>query len=483
MVQTKRMSEQKTLTLSLISHTNVGKTTLARTLLRQDVGDAHDGPHVTDSSSAYSLIETDDGEALKLWDTPGFGDSARLLKRLKKEKGSFSWLVNKAWDRFADRPFWCSQQAVQNVQEEADVVLYLISASEDPASAGYVDMEMEILTWIGKPVMVLLNQTGAPRAAEIEAKEEEEWREHLREFEAVRAVLGLDAFARCWIQEDELMRVVAAALEKGEKRDLAEALGKAWKAKNRDVFEASAEAIAGQLAASATDKVAVTKETLLQKFWLGRRELNTELRSARNSLTERLAERAKGTMDRLIALHDLEGQSAIGFAESSLENFAMPERVSEPLWTAVGGFAAGASGGLVADLAHGGLTLGGGAILGGLGGGAGAYLLAKGMNLTRGKDHCVYWTLGHFREQVGLALLSYLAVAHFGRGRGEWEDAEHPPFWADEVKSVLESHSGKVEKVWKRGTDGQTKDKVLAKLEPLVLELLEELLERLYPDD
>ena len=59
------------------------------------------------------------------------------------------------------------------------------------------------------------------------------------------------------------------------------------------------------------------------------------------------------------------------------------------------------------------------------------------MNLTRGKDHGVYWTLGHFKEQVQLALLSYLAVAHFGRGRGEWEEAEHPPFWVDEVKAVM----------------------------------------------
>jgi len=34
-------------TLSLISHTNVGKTTLARTLLRRDVGQVLDQPHVT----------------------------------------------------------------------------------------------------------------------------------------------------------------------------------------------------------------------------------------------------------------------------------------------------------------------------------------------------------------------------------------------------------------------------------------------------
>ena len=38
-----------TITLSLISHTNVGKTTLARTLLRRDVGDIRDAAHVTDA--------------------------------------------------------------------------------------------------------------------------------------------------------------------------------------------------------------------------------------------------------------------------------------------------------------------------------------------------------------------------------------------------------------------------------------------------
>jgi hypothetical protein len=225
----------------------------------------------------------------------------------------------------------------------------------------------------------------------------------------------------------------------------------------------------------------VTKETLAQKLWIGRRELNAELMAARKALAERLAGRAKATMDRLIELHDLEGQSALGFAEASMENFAMPERVSEPLWTAVGGLAAGAGGGLAAELAHGGLLFGGGVVLGSLGGGAGAYLLAKGMNLTRGKDHCVYWTLGHFKEQVQLALLSYLAVAHFGRRRGEWEDAEHPAFWADEVTAVIGKHAGSIEKQWKRGTEGRSEEQLLAKMEPLVKEMLEALLGRLYP--
>ena len=40
------MSAESTIALSLISHTNTGKTTLARTLLRREVGDVRDAPHV-----------------------------------------------------------------------------------------------------------------------------------------------------------------------------------------------------------------------------------------------------------------------------------------------------------------------------------------------------------------------------------------------------------------------------------------------------
>jgi predicted GTPase len=55
-------------TLSLISHTNVGKTTLARTLLRQDVGEVRDAPHVTAENAVFIMLESE-GDVLRLWDT------------------------------------------------------------------------------------------------------------------------------------------------------------------------------------------------------------------------------------------------------------------------------------------------------------------------------------------------------------------------------------------------------------------------------
>ena len=75
-----------TISLSLVSHTNVGKTTLMRTLLREDVGEVADRPHVTEAAEAGVLAETPEGDRMRLWDTPGLGDSARLLNVLAEVK-------------------------------------------------------------------------------------------------------------------------------------------------------------------------------------------------------------------------------------------------------------------------------------------------------------------------------------------------------------------------------------------------------------
>ena len=57
-----------------------------------------------------------------------------------------------------------------------------------------------------------------------------------------------------------------------------------------------------------------------------------------------------------------------------------------------------------------------GAILGGLSGTG----LAKGFSLARGEDNSILRWAGDFLERLTVtALLRYLAVAHFGRGRGE----------------------------------------------------------------
>ncbi len=198
--------------LALVSHTNAGKTTLARTLLGRDVGDVRDAAHVTDLAERHDLLVLEDGTALRLWDTPGFGDSARLLQRLRLADNPLGWLLREAWDRWRDRPFWCSQQAVRAARDAADVVLYLVNAAEDPRDAGYLAAEMQVLRWVGRPVIVLLNQVGPPRAAAAEQEDLERWRRHLDSLGGVAEVLALDAFARCWVHEVVLLEAVGRVL-------------------------------------------------------------------------------------------------------------------------------------------------------------------------------------------------------------------------------------------------------------------------------
>lgn len=468
------------ITLSLISHTNVGKTTLARTLLRRDVGDALDQEHVTDTATAYTMIEAA-GKRLLLWDTPGFGSTPKLLKRLRLAASPIRWMLIQLWDRFRDRPLWCSQQAIKNVQQEADVVLYLVNAAEQPGTTGYVDMEMEILTWIGKPVVLLLNQTGPPRPAVQEELEEADWRYHLEKYGIVKAVIGLDAFARCWVQEEVLMEVIFHVLPEW-KREEFNRLRAAWRDQNLDVFRRSMKTLGRQLAESAVDRVTVSKESVLQKIGVGRNQLNSEMEQARLQLTERLANRSIAATDELIRLHGLEGHTTESIKPGGTESFGVPQKVNESLWSAVGAALSGAAVGLITDLKTGGLTFGGGTVVGLFAGGAGAWLLARGYNLTRGEDNCVRWTAEHFAAQAEIIMVTYLAVAHFGRGRGEWIDSEHPPHWPAAAHGVVHDHRTELDALWKRAGEKDARPDVLAgTAEAILASCASDLLSTLYP--
>ncbi len=469
-------------TLSLISHTNAGKTTLARTLLRCDVGEVRDAPHVTLFNEAHHLI-SDGDRVLTMWDTPGFGDSARLLKRLKRFDQPILWFLQQTWDRFTDKPLWCSQQALKNVKEEADAVLYLVNAAESPDSAGYITQEMEILGWVGKPVIVLLNQTGPPHEPHVEAAEMRLWKDHLRRFSVVREVLNFDAFARCWIQESTLMDGIADVLPEGKTASF-DALKTAWHRRNLDVFERSVKMLASQLTSSVLDGVEVRAETIVERMGVGRGSINKEYADARQVLASKLAERLELATNELITFHGLEGAAEKEMQMVARESFHQPEQVSESIWGVVGTFAGGAMGGLLADLKLGGMTFGGGALIGGLATGLGAYALIRTYNLVRSGDGKLHWSKEHFREQARLIMLCYLAVAHFGRGRGEWRTGDRPGHWHGVCESVIERHRDALDDVWKLAVEKQAMpDVVFRSMQQVMLSCGREVLTELYPSN
>jgi len=476
------------ISLSLISHTNVGKTTLARTLLRRDIGEVRDAAHVTDTSDAFVLIDTPQGDELRLWDTPGFGDSARLLKRLRQSGNPIGWFLTQVWDRYVDRPLFSSQQAMRNVRDEADVVLYLVNASEDPAGAGYVDAEMQILGWTAKPVVVLLNQLGRPQPVEFELAEVSRWAAHLAAYPWVRDTLAFDAFARCWVQEHVLLDRIGAVLPEARRASF-ERLAHAWKARNRAVFDESMQALAQQLAATAADTVTLPATGLKDaaRSWLGsllrpgeQRDAATD--AAMGELAQRLDAEVRRATDALIALHGLSGRAAeevlqrMG-AQLAVDKAADPARVS-----VLGAAVSGALGGLAADLAAGGLTFGAGALLGGLLGAAGARGLASAYNTARGTDATtVRWSAEFMTGRVTAAVLRYLAVAHFGRGRGDFMAGEYPAHWATLVEEVVALHRDRLAELWSGAARGDPPAVLSARLRAPLEAITEEVLRRLYP--
>ncbi|MBI1396591.1 MAG: DUF3482 domain-containing protein [Betaproteobacteria bacterium] len=449
-------SSARTVALSLVSHTNAGKTTLARTLLGRDVGVVRDEPHVTDVAESFVLVESPDGDRLVLWDTPGFGDSVRLARRLEGAGSPIVWLLSQVWDRFRDRPLWSSQQAVRNVREQADLVLYLVNASEDPASAGYVDPEMRVLEWIGRPVVVLLNQLGAPRPVRDEEDDVRRWHQQLSSRKCVRAVLPLDAFARCWVQEIRLFDTILDALPDESARVAFARLRATWLTRRRTVFAASMRELGDRLAAAALDREPIPEEGLRGQLrdlgsalGLGRDAADTPRKRGMQALAERLDRRLRESTDRLIALHDLSGQARGEILARLAEHYAISEPVSEGRAALLGGIVTGALTGLKADLAAGGMTFGAGLLAGGVVGALGAAGIAHGYNVVRGTEvSAVRWSDAMLDRLAASALLAYLAVAHYGRGRGQWSESEHPAHWEDAVSSVLASRGETFAHLW-----------------------------------
>ncbi len=426
------------ITLSLVSHTNVGKTTLARTLLRRDVGEVLDQAHVTEVNEAHELLSID-GAQLALWDTPGFGDTARLLRRLRSEGNPVGWFLHEVWDRLGDRALWCSQEAVRNVREDADVVLYLVNATEDPRDAGYVNLELELLTWLERPVVLLLNQTGPEDAGELERR----WRAAVQNFSIVRDVLPLDAFTRSWVAEGELLRRLVAVLP-DEKRAVMRRLADAWRERNEALFRASCAQLASHVGRAALERHG------LPSALAGK----ADKQRAMEALAERQQRAMTTLMDTLIAEHGLDGSSAAEIRRFD-HDFAMPDAPLDSrtgaLW---GSVVSGAVGGLAADALTGGLSLGGGMLAGAIVGALGGAGLARGYRLvgSRGKP-AVRWSPEFLDQLTHEVLLRYLAVSHFGRGRGSFRDEAHPATWRVRVEEALLPRRGELSRLWKQAAD------------------------------
>ena len=485
-------AQKTTIDVMLVSHTNVGKTTLIRTLLGKDVGEVLDAPDVTTAVTSYDLALGNGGEALRLWDTPGFGDSFRLAKRLQQKYWWWAWLVREVWDRFKNPRLWRAQRVAIDLKARADVVLYLINSVERPVDAIYVSPEVAVLTWVGKPVLAILNQINNSKRSGSESAAIDEWRNALAVFPAIKSSLALDSYTRCWVQELILYDEIGHVLQHPHYA-IYSCLSKAIQLAHHQRFDTSIAAIANYLLETAADQVELASGSFdqLKDLWdLLRKKApwgsSDELRPqelAMEALAQRFMGTTKAVTDKLIEINRLTGVSSGEIVETANEKFSFDTPVDETTSALAGGVISGALTGLGADLMSGGLTLGTGALVGAVLGAVGAAALAKGYNVyTDTGKRIVGWSPESLNDAFTKSVLLYVAIAHFGRGQGQWNRKDDPEYWCGVVHDSVNRYRDRLSQLWARAASEGNSSQMRQECTDVLRFVLIELLNRLYPE-
>lgn len=346
----------KALKLAVVGHTNVGKTSLLRTLTR-DVGFGEVSHRPSTTRHVEGARLSVDGEALlELYDTPGLEDAIALLDYLERLDRPGERLDGPArLARFLD-----GSEARQRFEQEAKVLrqllasdagLYVIDARE-PVLAKYRD-ELAVLASCGKPLLPVLNFVSSAEHREAD------WREAL-------ARLGLHALVRF----DSV-----APPEDGERRlyeSLALLLENSREQLERLILDQQAQRMARQQSAAR-----LIAELLLDCAAC-RRSVATapgQEQIAIDELRKAIRQREQRCVEALLKLYAFRSQDAAA-SELPLLDGRWGDDLFNPetlklLGVRVGsGIAAGAAAGAGVDLLVGGITLGAAALVGAIAGGA-----------------------------------------------------------------------------------------------------------------
>ena len=341
--------------ITLVGHTNTGKTSLLRTLTRDTTfGEVADSPGTTRHVEGARLRL--EGRAVLEWfDTPGMEDSISLLEYLETLDGPQERLDGPARiRRFLDTP-----EAHGRYEQEArvlakmldcDAALYVIDA-RDPVLGKHRD-ELAILAACGRPLLPVLNFVNAP------AHRADEWRAAMARL-GLHAVVEFDTVAPPLDGEQQLYAKLGVLLDRhaAALARLSANLAEQRRARRGAAYELLADLlidVAALHVSSASDEAA--------------------LAAASGKLRDQVRQREQTCVNALLALYNFR---AADFTDDALplqgERWGMdlfhPQALKD-MGVQVGmGAAAGAMAGAAVDLFSAGLSLGTGMLIGAAAGG------------------------------------------------------------------------------------------------------------------
>lgn len=337
--------------IAVVGHTNVGKTSLLRTLVRQrDFGTVSDSPGTTRHTESIDL-KIDGASAVRYFDTPGLEDSAALHHYLKT-------LVPEATPVERIRAFLRGPEAQAAFEQEAkvlrkmldvDAAIYVIDCREDVLPK--YRYEIEILASCAKPVMPVLNFSADP------ASQEQLWRETLTAYH-LHTCVRFDAVAPFVGAERQLYEDLGVLLR--ERRAALQAI-----IDDLDLQAFERRQAASQIVASLLVSAAAMRRPLPQSDLADPVRKAALVRGFKQSLATLVA---AGVQDLLAVYGFRPGDADVDLApwssgrwEDDLFNPQTLKDASQKMGT---GAAVGAAVGLVADMAVAGLSLGAATALG-----------------------------------------------------------------------------------------------------------------------
>lgn len=204
-----RLQSTAMLNVAVVGHTNTGKTSLIRTMLRSTEFGAVEDAAGTTRHVEQAIISAGDEAVLTLYDTPGLEDSRALSAHIKKLSAK-----SKALSALQILQQFVAQATVNDPLEQeakvirqvlrSDILLYIIDVRE-PFLEKY-RLELEILTQAGKPVIPVFNFIAGHDSALAK------WREHLAVFH-MHATLEFDTVAFSFEAEKRLYQKMQTLVE------------------------------------------------------------------------------------------------------------------------------------------------------------------------------------------------------------------------------------------------------------------------------
>ena len=208
MTDSSSQANKALLNVAVVGHTNTGKTSLIRTMLRSsDFGTIEDGAGTTRHVERATLSAGEE-PILNLHDTPGLEDSYALFSHLKKMGSRRSSSPTGLLGDFVanitvDDPLEQEAKVIRQVLR-SDVLLYIIDVRE-PVLEKY-RYELEILSKAAKPIIPVFNFiAGHP-------DELTEWREQLAVYH-IYAALEFDTVAFTFEAEKRLYQKIQTLVD------------------------------------------------------------------------------------------------------------------------------------------------------------------------------------------------------------------------------------------------------------------------------